>query len=97
VRWTAWAFVFLPTPPPLFKDPNKISTLVHSLCGTDISVDQVWEIMGINPMRTEREFNIRAGLSPANDKPPEYVYVEPLAPTNEVFDISEQEILKAIV
>ena len=48
-------------------------------------------------MRTEREFNIRAGLSPANDKLPEYVYVEPLAPTNEVFDISEQEMLKAIV
>ena len=74
-----------------------MSTLVNSLCGTDISVDQLWEIMGVNVVRTEREFNIRAGLSPANDKLPEYVYVEPLAPTNEVFDISEQEMLKAIV
>jgi aldehyde:ferredoxin oxidoreductase len=83
--------------PPLFKDPSKMATLVNSLLGTDISVDQVWEIMGINAVRTEREFNIRAGLSPANDKLPEYVYVEPLPPTNEVFDISEQEMLKAIV
>jgi len=83
--------------PPLFKDPSRMSMLVNSLCGTDISVDQLWEIMGISAVRTEREFNIRAGLSPANDKLPEYVYVEPLAPTNEVFDISEQEMLKAIV
>ena len=83
--------------PPLFKDPNKMSTLVNSLCGTDISVDQLWEIMGVNVVRTEREFNIRAGLSPANDKLPEYVYVEPLAPTNEVFDLSEEEMLKGIV
>jgi aldehyde:ferredoxin oxidoreductase len=83
--------------PPLFKDPSRMSTLVNSLFGTDISVDQLWEIMGIGAVRAEREFNIRAGLSPANDKLPEYVYVEPLAPTNEVFDISEQEMLKAIV
>jgi len=83
--------------PPLFKDPNKMSTLVNSLCGTDISVDHLWEIMGVNVVRTEREFNIRAGLSPANDKLPEYVYVEPLAPTHEVFDLSEEEMLKGIV
>ncbi len=83
--------------PPLFKDPQKMATLVNSLLGTDVSVDQVWEVMGIDAIRTEREFNIRAGLSPANDKLPEYVYVEPLAPTDEVFDLSEQEMLKAIV
>jgi aldehyde:ferredoxin oxidoreductase len=83
--------------PPLFKDPSRLSTLVNSFLGTDLSVDQVWEIMGINTVRTEREFNLRAGLSPANDKLPEYLYREPLPPTNEVFDISEQEMLKAIV
>jgi aldehyde:ferredoxin oxidoreductase len=83
--------------PPLFKDPSRLSTLVNSLLGTDLSVDQVWEVMGVNTVRTEREFNLRAGLSPANDKLPEYLYLEPLPPTNEVFDISEQEMLKAIV
>lgn len=74
-----------------------MSTLVNSLLGTNLSVDQLWEIMGVNAVRNERKFNLRAGLSPANDKLPEYVYVEPLPPTNEVFDISEQECLKAIV
>jgi aldehyde:ferredoxin oxidoreductase len=83
--------------PPLFKDPGKMSTLVNSLLGTNLSVDQLWEIMGVNVVRTEREFNIGAGLSPAHDKLPEYVYMEPLPPTNEVFDLSEQECLKAIV
>ena len=83
--------------PPLFKDPKRLTTLVNTLLGTDINSDQLWEIAGINTIRTEREFNIRAGLSPASDKLPEYVYVEPLPPTNEVFDLSEEEMLRAIV
>jgi aldehyde:ferredoxin oxidoreductase len=83
--------------PPLFKDPGSLSTLVNALLGTDLSVDQVWGIMGVDTVRNEREFNVRAGLSPAHDKLPEYVYVEPLPPTHAVFDISEQEMLKAIV
>jgi aldehyde:ferredoxin oxidoreductase len=83
--------------PPLFKDPSRLSILVNSLLGTDLSADQVWQIMGVDTVRTEREFNLRAGLSPANDTLPEYLYREPLPPTNEVFDISEQEMLKAIV
>jgi aldehyde:ferredoxin oxidoreductase len=83
--------------PPLFKDPKRLTTLVNTLLGTDINSDQLWEIAGINAIRTEREFNIRAGLSPASDKLPEYVYVEPLPPTNEVFDLSEEEMLRAIV
>ena len=44
-----------------------MTTLVNSLCGTDITVDQLWEIMGIGAIRNEREFNIRAGLSPASE------------------------------
>ena len=84
-------------PSPLLKDPSRLSTLVNTLLGTTLSADQVWEIMGINAIRNEREFNIGAGLSPASDKLPEYLYVEPLPPTNEVFDLSEQEMLKAIV
>jgi aldehyde:ferredoxin oxidoreductase len=85
------------TRPPLFKDPKRMTTLVNALLGTDLTPDQLWEIMGINAVRAEREFNVRAGLSPAGDKLPEYLYVEPLPPTNEVFDITEEEMLKAVV
>ncbi|MCE5281060.1 MAG: aldehyde ferredoxin oxidoreductase [Deltaproteobacteria bacterium] len=83
--------------PPLFKDPSKMTTLVNALLGTDLSVDQLWQVLGVDAVRTEREFNIRSGLSPANDKLPEYLYVEPLPPTNEVFNLPEEEMLRAIV
>ena len=83
--------------PPLFKEPRRLSTLVNALLGTDLNPEQVWEIAGINAIRTEREFNIRAGVSPSGDKLPEFVYMEPLPPTNEVFDIPQEEMLKAIV
>jgi len=83
--------------PPLFKDPSKMTTLVNALLGTELSVDQLWQVLGVDTVRTEREFNIRSGLSPANDKLPEYLYVEPLPPTNEVFNLPEEEMLKAIV
>jgi aldehyde:ferredoxin oxidoreductase len=83
--------------PPLFKDPSKMTTLVNALLGTDLSVDQLWQVLGVDTVRTEREFNIRSGLSPANDKLPEYLYVEPLPPTNEVFNLPEEEMLRAIV
>jgi aldehyde:ferredoxin oxidoreductase len=83
--------------PPLFKTPTRMTTLVNALLGTDINPDQLWEIMGLNAIRNEREFNIRAGISPAGDKLPEFVYVEPLPPTNEVFDIPEEEMLKAVI
>ncbi|MDA8126006.1 MAG: aldehyde ferredoxin oxidoreductase [Deltaproteobacteria bacterium] len=83
--------------PPLLKVPTRMTTLVNALLGTEITPDQLWEIMGLNAIRTEREFNVKAGLSPASDKLPEFLYVEPLAPTNEVFDLSEEEMLKAVI
>jgi aldehyde:ferredoxin oxidoreductase len=83
--------------PPLFKEPKRMTTLVNALLGTDLTTDQLWEIMGLNVIRMEREFNIRAGISPAGDKLPEFVYVEPLPPTNEVFDLPEEEMLKAVI
>lgn len=83
--------------PPLFKDPTLMTNWVNALLGTEISVDQLWETLGTNSIRTERDFNIRAGLSPANDRLPEYVYVEPLPPTNEMFDVADHEMMKAVV
>jgi aldehyde:ferredoxin oxidoreductase len=45
----------------------------------------------------EREFNIRSGLSPARDRLPEYLSYEPSPPTNAVFDLSEEEMRKALL
>jgi aldehyde:ferredoxin oxidoreductase len=40
----------------------------------------------------EREFNRRAGFTPADDRLPEWMTQEPLPPTQAVFDVSEEEL-----
>ena len=82
--------------PPLFAEPQLLADMVNGLFGTELTVDDIWE-MGANAIRTERNFNIRAGISPAQDRLSEYLYTEPLAPTGHVFDLSEEEVLKGVV
>ncbi|NLP37599.1 MAG: aldehyde ferredoxin oxidoreductase [Firmicutes bacterium] len=82
--------------PPLFAEPELLATMVNSLLGTELSVDDIWQI-GYDTIKMEREFNLAAGISPAQDKLPEFLYTEKLEPTGSVFDLSEEEINKAIV
>ncbi|WP_422445123.1 aldehyde ferredoxin oxidoreductase family protein [Thermoanaerobacterium sp. DL9XJH110] len=81
---------------PLFKEPSSMAALVNNFLGVNLSVDDIWEI-GITTLKIEREFNVKAGISPAQDKLPEFCYREPLAPTNSVFDLGVEEMEKAIV
>jgi len=80
----------------LFKDPTLLVDLVNAFLGVNLTVDDIWDI-GIKTLQREREFNIRAGISPAQDRLPEFCYLEPLPPSNAVFDISEEELSKAII
>jgi len=82
--------------PPLFKNPQVMADLLYYRYGVKFTVDQVWE-MGINTLKAEREFNKKAGVSPAQDKLAEFFYTEPLPPTNAVFDVPEEEMKKAII
>jgi len=81
---------------PLFKDPEILSGLVNSLSGSDFTKESIWDI-GFNAIRLEREFNINAGISPAQDRLPEFCYYEELKTVNSVFDISSEEMKKAII
>jgi aldehyde:ferredoxin oxidoreductase len=81
---------------PLFADPSLLTGMVNSLVGSDFSEETIWSI-GENTVRLEREFNIRAGISPAQDVLPEYVTYERLEPTGSVFDLSVEEMEKAIL
>jgi aldehyde:ferredoxin oxidoreductase len=81
---------------PLIADSNLLAGLVNSCCGTDFDGTSVWNI-GEETLRMEREFNVKSGLSPARDRLPEYLSYEPLPPTNAVFDLSEEEMQKAVV
>jgi len=43
-------------------------------------------------LRTELEFNRRAGLTSANYRLPEYMRTEPLSPHNVTFDVPDSDL-----
>ncbi len=43
-------------------------------------------------LKTEREFNTRAGFTSVDDRLPEFFYNESLPPHNVVFDFTDKEI-----
>lgn len=81
---------------PLFAEPQLLAEIVNTKCGSSYDKDTIWNL-AVNTLKLERDFNINAGLSPAYDKLPEYLYEEPLSPTNAVFDLSEEEMKKALI
>jgi len=48
--------------------------------------------MGTRCLKSERDFNLKAGLTAQDDRLPEFFRTEPLAPTNAVFQISDAEL-----
>lgn len=81
---------------PLFADTSILANIVNYRAGSSFDKDTIWDL-GIDTLKLEREFNVKAGVSPAHDKLPEYLYDEPLSPTNAVFDLTEEEMQKSII
>ena len=52
--------------------------------------------MGIDILKTEIDFNRRAGFTPADDRLPDWMKVEPLPPHNTVWDVSDEDLDKAL-
>ena len=48
--------------------------------------------MGLRCLKTERAFNLKAGLTAADNRLPEFFKKEPLGPNNYVFQISDAEL-----
>jgi len=48
--------------------------------------------MGKDALKQERAFNLKAGIGPEADRLPDWMRAEPLPPTNEVFDVPQDEI-----
>jgi aldehyde:ferredoxin oxidoreductase len=48
--------------------------------------------MGKEMLRQERAFNLKAGIGPGADRLPEWMTKEPLAPTNAVFDVPQEDL-----
>jgi aldehyde:ferredoxin oxidoreductase len=80
----------------LFKKPELFTKFAYGICGDKLTVDEFWA-QGRETARMEYEFNVKSGVSPAQDRLPEYMYRVPLPPNNSVFDLSDEEMQKGIV
>ena len=73
------------------QDLTMIRDLVNGRYGWDVGDDYLQEI-GRETLRLEREFNLRAGFTPADDRLPEWMTEEPLPPLNTVFDVPAEDL-----
>ncbi|MCX8032552.1 MAG: aldehyde ferredoxin oxidoreductase [Thermoleophilia bacterium] len=70
---------------------DLIAPMIATLYGVDFTTRDLIEL-GKKMLLQEREFNRRAGISDVADRLPEWMRKEPLPPTNEVFDVPQEEI-----
>ena len=56
-----------------------------------VSAD-ILQVLGKEALKLEREFNRRAGFTPAQDRLPEYMTKEPLPPLGPVFDVPAEDL-----
>ena len=52
--------------------------------------------MGEDILKTELDFNRRAGFTPADDRLPDWMKAEPLPPHNTVWDVSDEDLDKTL-
>lgn len=71
--------------------PELVRDLINGRYGWDVTDDYL-SVLGRQTILLERAFNRLAGFSPADDRLPEWMNREPLAPTNSVFDVSTTEL-----
>jgi len=71
--------------------PETIPDLLNARFDWQVGSD-ILESLGRECLALEREFNRRAGFTPANDRLPEWMLTEPLPPHNAVFDVSEEDL-----
>ncbi len=65
--------------------------MINARYGTSLTADDV-TALGKKVLKTEREFNLKAGFSPVHDRLPEFFSREAVPPHNVVWDFSGQEI-----
>jgi aldehyde:ferredoxin oxidoreductase len=80
----------------LFKKPELFTKFAYGICGDKLTVDEFWA-QGHETARLEYEYNVNSGISPAQDKLPEYMYRIPLPPNNSVFDLTNEELRKGVL
>ncbi len=79
---------------PILDIPSGFEGVVETtngMLGTDYTADDVGRI-GDEILRTERAFNMKAGLGKEADRIPEFMKYEKLPPHNHVWDVTDEEL-----
>jgi aldehyde:ferredoxin oxidoreductase len=71
--------------------PHVIRDFLNARYGWQVGED-ILQVLGRETLKLELEFNRRAGFTAADNRLPEWMTREPLAPTNAVFDVPEEEL-----
>jgi aldehyde:ferredoxin oxidoreductase len=71
--------------------PETIPGLIKGRYGWEVPADFL-QVLGRETLKTEREFNQRAGFTSKDDRLPEWMTEQPLPPHNAVFDVSPEEM-----
>jgi aldehyde:ferredoxin oxidoreductase len=77
--------------PPIIADPQLMADMLNGIYGWGWTKDDLDRFYR-DVLRTELEFNRRAGITAADYRIPEYMREEPLAPHNTVFDVPDSEL-----
>ncbi len=65
--------------------------MLNAFYGTELTGDSVVEL-GKKVLSAERDFNARAGFTKYHDRLPRFFYTDPIAPHNQVFSVSDEEM-----
>jgi aldehyde:ferredoxin oxidoreductase len=79
--------------PALGAHLDKLSLIYEHYSGVKIEAEELREA-AVKTLAVEREFNRLAGLSPAQDRLPEFMSDEPLPVINSAFDVTLEELRK---
>lgn len=71
--------------------PEAIRDLLNARYGWEVGTD-ILQVLGRATLSLEREFNRRAGFTPADDRLPEWMSMEPLPPHQSVFDVPNEDL-----
>jgi len=77
--------------PPIISNPQLMVDMVNGRYGWDWTVDD-YDRFNRDVLRTEIEFNRRAGLTTADYRIPEYMREEPLPPHDATFDVPDSDL-----
>lgn len=77
--------------PPIIADPQLMVDMLNGRFGWDWTVED-FDLANRQVLKTEIEFNRRAGITPKDHRIPEYMREEPLPPHDAVFNIPDTEL-----